>query len=393
MSKEIRIISLLILDTAFFLLEAIVGYSVHSLALVADSFHMLNDIISLVIALWAVKVKNTRKADGKYTYGWQRAEILGALINAVFLLALCFSIVIEAILRFFEPPVIRTPVLILVVGSAGLASNIVGLFLFHEHGHSHSHSSHEDSERFLQLDKSSTNVADYFPDSVVERVSESTPLVGSHSHSHDSHVDNAHKHSHGETKTSKKTKSMNMEGVFLHVLGDALGNVGVIITALFIWKTDFSWKYYTDPFVSLVITMIIFSSALPLCRKSSKILLQATPPNVNSNVIVENILKIDLIKNVHDFHIWNLNEDILIASLHVELVENCPAGESNQIDRESFLHVVAKVREILHKFGIHSATIQPEFTNLNSELSDTYGQSSKDNCIVNNIANCDTTCH
>ena len=56
-SKEIRIVALLILDTVFFLLEAIIGYTVHSLALIADSFHMLNDIISLIIALWAVRVK------------------------------------------------------------------------------------------------------------------------------------------------------------------------------------------------------------------------------------------------------------------------------------------------------------------------------------------------
>ncbi|EEQ40442.1 hypothetical protein CLUG_04570, partial [Clavispora lusitaniae ATCC 42720] len=138
--KEIRIMSLLALDTVFFLLEAIIGYSVHSLALIADSFHMLNDIISLIIALWAVKVKKSKPADGKYTYGWQRAEILGALINAVFLLALCFTIVIEAIQRFFDPQEIAQPKLVLVVGVAGLLSNGVGLVLFHEHGHSHGHS-------------------------------------------------------------------------------------------------------------------------------------------------------------------------------------------------------------------------------------------------------------
>lgn len=53
-NKEVRISALLVLDTIFFLLEAIIGYTVQSLALIADSFHMLNDIISLIIALWAV---------------------------------------------------------------------------------------------------------------------------------------------------------------------------------------------------------------------------------------------------------------------------------------------------------------------------------------------------
>ena len=70
---------------------------------------------------------------------------------------------------------------------------------------------------------------------------------------------------------------MNMEGVFLHVLGDALGNIGVIITALVIWKTDYSWRFLADPITSLFITLIILNSALPLVRKALRILLQSAP--------------------------------------------------------------------------------------------------------------------
>ena len=55
-SRESRIITLLVIDSAFFFLEIIVGYAVGSLALVADSFHMLNDVMSLFVALYALKV-------------------------------------------------------------------------------------------------------------------------------------------------------------------------------------------------------------------------------------------------------------------------------------------------------------------------------------------------
>jgi len=57
---------------------------------------------------------------------------------------------------------------------------------------------------------------------------------------------------------------MNMHALLLHVLGDALGNVGVIATGLIIWLTEWKYKFYCDPVISLVITIIIFSSALPL---------------------------------------------------------------------------------------------------------------------------------
>ena len=57
---------------------------------------------------------------------------------------------------------------------------------------------------------------------------------------------------------------MNMRALVLHVIGDALGNAGVIATGLIIWLTTWEYKYYCDPVISLVITIIIFSSALPL---------------------------------------------------------------------------------------------------------------------------------
>ena len=84
---------------------------------------------------------------------------------------------------------------------------------------------------------------------------ETTPLlnedhpVDKHDHGH------GHGHAHG---------SMNMRALLLHVFGDALGNVGVIATGLVIWQTTWRYKYYFDPVISLVITVIIFSSALPL---------------------------------------------------------------------------------------------------------------------------------
>ena len=86
LSKSTRIMILLGIDTAFFFVELIAGYTVHSLALVADSFHMvrlshtiwsrriltvaqLNDVISLLVGLWAVKVASQKTNSKTYTYG------------------------------------------------------------------------------------------------------------------------------------------------------------------------------------------------------------------------------------------------------------------------------------------------------------------------------------
>ncbi|CAR28816.1 hypothetical protein ZYGR_0U01750 [Zygosaccharomyces rouxii] len=431
-AKEFRLISLLALDSIFFLLEITIGYMSKSLALIADSFHMLNDVISLLVALWAVNVSKNRNPDSKYTYGWKRAEILGALVNAIFLIALCFTIFVEALQRLLDPPNIENPKLVLIVGIAGLCSNIVGLAIFHDHGHSHggsdhshgdeehhtSHShSHADDEllelereqNFYQtigrnasnssIDPSNDNIGDIWPQSVVERMStESTGLLA-----RQRELEAA---SHLKKDHSKSPTSLNMHGVFLHVAGDALGNIGVILAALVIWKTDYSWKQYTDPAVSLIITCLIFASALPLSRKSGRILLQATPSTISADEVKAQVLKVPGVLSVHDFHIWNLTESLYIASIHVQ-INSTPS---------QFVVVAKLIRSIFHNYGIHSATVQPEFLDdgespnvttrdtdpshqvMSSTMPSTpeapqssYGATSvESHCLVDEVANCNT---
>jgi len=130
------------MTSSFFLVEIIVGYATNSMALVADSFHMLSDVMSLVIGFFALRYSKRSQRTERNTFGWQRAEVLGALVNAVFLIALCFSILVESLKRLVEPEVIHNPILVLIVGVAGLLINVIGLILFHRHGgggHGHSH--------------------------------------------------------------------------------------------------------------------------------------------------------------------------------------------------------------------------------------------------------------
>ena len=130
---------MLALTSSFFLVEIIVGYITGSVALIADSFHMLSDVISLIVGYFALRYSKKAGQTDRNTFGWQRAEVLGALINAVFLVALCFTILIEALKRLVEVEAINNPLLVLIIGGVGLLVNVIGLFMFHGHGHGHSH--------------------------------------------------------------------------------------------------------------------------------------------------------------------------------------------------------------------------------------------------------------
>jgi len=118
-------------------------------------------------------------------------------------------------------------------------------------------------------DDSATEVPDADhdgPDPHVSQANENTPLL--HANDSGQHSSSGHSHSHSHSHSG----SMNMHAILIHVLGDALGNVGVIATGLIIWFSSWSFKYYFDPVISLVITAIIFSSALPLGESSEPIL-------------------------------------------------------------------------------------------------------------------------
>ncbi|CAG8434586.1 5360_t:CDS:2 [Diversispora eburnea] len=343
LSRQTRITLLLILDSVFFLIEIIIGYSVNSLALIADSFHMLNDVMSLIVALYAVKLASQRDFSPKYSYGWQRAEVLGALINGVFLLALCFNIVIEAIKRFF----------VIEVGSAGLLSNIIGLLLFHEHGHAgHDHStiSTEPTKDLEEQPESSLDDILVHPaqtrQSVVLAAQKTAQELQELEEENEEYPAQAQELEENEGSdelvidTTANVNTVNLatttttenhqppvdsttstNHLFLHVLGDALGNIGVIITALFIKYAAFSWRFYADPIVSLIITIIIFMTALPLG-----------------------------VPSVHELHIWQLSDTKRIASVHVLLA---PSAD--------YVTIAANIRGLLHAYGVHSTTIQPEF--------------------------------
>lgn len=132
--KTCRLLFMLVLTVAFFVAELVSGYLGNSIALLSDSFNMLSDLISLCVGLGSGYIARRGSRGSGATYGYARAEVVGALSNAVFLTALCFTIFVEAVLRLARPERIDDPELVLIVGTLGLAVNIVGLLIFQDCG-------------------------------------------------------------------------------------------------------------------------------------------------------------------------------------------------------------------------------------------------------------------
>uniref|UniRef100_A0A7E4ZTT1 ZT_dimer domain-containing protein n=1 Tax=Panagrellus redivivus TaxID=6233 RepID=A0A7E4ZTT1_PANRE len=331
-----RLMIMLTMTFLFFIVEMVFGYFSHSMALIADSFHMLSDVMALGIAYGCMRIA-TRDTK-KNTFGWVRAEVLGALVNGVFLLALCFTIFIESITRIVEPEMIKEPRTVLLVGVIGLIINLIGMFLFHGHAHGHSHS-HDHRPPTVEGEAShliATHGALALAD--LENVEEDTSTSNSgHSHGHNGHL--------------------NMRGVFLHILSDAIGSVIVIATALVSWLVPGydSLKLYMDPCLSLVMVCLMICTTLPLVRETALILLQTTPKFVEVEEIKNRLLKIDGVEAVHEFHVWCLVGERIIATVHIRFRS-----------LRDYLDAAELIRTIFHQNAIHSATIQPEFEEMGS---------------------------
>jgi hypothetical protein len=110
-------------------------------------------------------------------------------------------------------------------------------------------------------------------------------------------------------------------------------------------------SYRSISALSLVLVCIMMRGVWPLLIESALILLQTVPTHIDVDVLKEKLLRnIDGILAVHDFHVWQLTSDRIIASAHIRCLN---LGE--------YMKVAENIKEFFHNEGIHSTTIQPEF--------------------------------
>lgn len=126
-----RLVLVLAITCAVMVAEIIGAWLSGSLALLADAGHMLTDATGLAVALGASWLAQ-RPATQARTFGWQRAEILAALANALLLAAIGVTVIVEGVKRLAAPDVDVRPGLMIAVAVVGLAANVVGLALLRD---------------------------------------------------------------------------------------------------------------------------------------------------------------------------------------------------------------------------------------------------------------------
>lgn len=145
-------------------------------------------------------------------------------------------------------------------------------------------------------------------------------ILGGHEISHAGHDHGDHDHGHGHSHSEpllngEKTENINMSGARLHVLGDLLNSIGVIIAAVIIWF--WPTAVIADPIVTFVFTLIIIGTSYPTVKGCILILMEATPSNVKYDDIEAAIKKVEGVEGVHDLRIWALTNGKNACSAHI----------------------------------------------------------------------------
>lgn len=257
--------------------EFVGGIFSGSLSLLSDAVHNLGDTLSIAFAWFAQKV-GAKKASLRYTFGYKRAEILAAFLNASLLMAICLFLLKEAYERWQSPSEIDET-LMLAVAVVGLLANLFSVFIL----------------------------------------------------------------------SGEKERSINTRAAYLHLLGDTLSSVAVILGALAImlWGV-----YWLDPLITVIVSIYIMYHTWGVLKQATDILMQSAPEGIDILGIIAEIEGIEGVDNVHHLHMWQLSEDQIHFEAHIMVGKGVTTDEMETIRQSA--------RKVLDDYHIRHSTLQIE---------------------------------
>ena len=148
-----------------------------------------------------------------------------------------------------------------------------------------------------------------------------------------------------------KSKDINIRAAYLHLIFDALGSVGAIMSGLLIWL----WGvYWIDTIASLLIVILILAGTWKMILDSVKMLIDSVPEGMNYGQIRRSILNMNHVIDVHDLHIWSIGQNNPALSAHIILTNDCT-------EKQHWDQCLKQVQDMLaQSFNIKHTTIQVE---------------------------------
>ncbi|CAH3182125.1 unnamed protein product [Porites evermanni] len=314
----------------FVIAEVVGGLLAGSLAIMTDAAHMLSDFAAFLISLFAIWVAHWLP-DKKRTFGYYRAEVLGALVSVLIIWVLTGVLVYLAVQRVIMQDFDINADIMLITAGIGLGVNILLGIILHQTGMGHNHSH---------------------------------GMGGSHGHGQ------GHSHSNNKEESIRRIsrsnslrhsekQNINVRAAFIHVLGDIVQSVGVLIAA-YIIKFKPEWKL-ADPICTFVFSLVVLITTLNILKETIHVLMEGTPKDIKYNSVKMSLESIEGVVAAHSLHIWSLTVNKAALAVHLAIEQGH--------DSQKVLNIANQ--KLKNEFRIFHSTIQVEL----------YQESVMTNCV------------
>lgn len=317
-----KLIKVSMFCTIFMTIEFVGGWMAHSLAVMSDAAHLLSDLSGFIISMLSLYIA-LKPANYKLTYGYHRAEIIGALSSILIIWCLTAWLIIEAMGRLYNPQKIDGLVMTC-IASCGLLFNLIMSKIL---------SSDDIPNAFENLNNEQMKIEDMID------CDKSESLLGESNRSINAAI------------IINERDNPILRAAYIHILGDIIQSLGVLIASviIYIYQDTNPGISVIDPICTFIFAIIVLSTSIPVTRDCLNVLMEATPKDMDVFKLTKEISDIPGVINIHDIHIWCISVGKPSISLHI-------LSDNPQKSLES-------ATKICKKYGIHHTTIQVEDNN------------------------------
>ena len=322
-----KLIWVCVICTIFMIIEIIGGYLANSIAIMSDAAHLLSDLLGFLISIISIYISR-KVAKHNMSYGYHRAEIIGALVSIVLIWALTLWLLYEATLRIIIPPKVDGFIMI-IISIIGFSFNVIMGIVLVKSGVAHSHGLHK---------------CDH-----------------DHEHGHGHEHEHEHEHSsdeeiklHTEDEHEEKNTNVNLRASFIHILGDAIQNIGVFVAGMIIYF--FPNYSIADPICTYLFSIIVGFTTINILKDCMVVLMEGSPVDIDIDELENDLKEIKGVKEIHDLHVWSLSIGKISLSCHI-----CCDNPQKTLKKAK--------KMIQKKYKIDHITIQVEDNNNKNQLS------------------------
>ncbi|KAL9248562.1 Metal tolerance protein 1-like protein [Drosera capensis] len=368
-----KLIVAVVLCIIFMSVEVAGGIKANSLAILTDAAHLLSDVAAFAISLFSIWASGW-EATARQSYGFFRIEILGALVSIQMIWLLAGILVYEVIARIIKDTGEEVQgYLMFIVAAFGLLVNIVMAVLLghdhgHGHGHAHDHSGHEHGHSHGHKHGHNDNHGDKHGGDHGHEPHHDGHSHGKSSHKNgvalklidsDLHKDETHpdepllksgcdQNSMKCVPKQKNRRNINVHGAYLHVLGDSIQSIGVMISGAIIWYKP-EWKII-DLICTLFFSVVVLATTIKMLRSILEVLMESTPREIDATELEKGLCGMDEVIAIHELHIWAITVGKVLLACHVKI--------KPEADADTVLDKV--IDYIRTEFNISHVTIQIE---------------------------------